>query len=125
MPKAGVRVAISGTPRFQVGLAPGPFEEDLLLRRLGRRLEQLDMTRVIADEKTRRVLGIPGGGLRDPWTPPRDHLPCPSCGHPDYEHGGSPVPAAVKGACAECVYSRMGTPRREQREPCKRQFGSW
>lgn len=125
MPKAGPRVWITGPPRSAVELPPGSFEADLLLRRLGRRLEQLDKTRVIADEKTRRVLGIPGGGLRDPWTPHRDHLPCPNCDHADYEHPGSPVPAAVKGACAECLFAQKRMPRRDRRNPCRRQYGSW
>ncbi len=126
MPKAGPRIWVTGgQPRQDVEIEPGSFEIDLLLRRLGHRLAQLDKTKVIADEKTRRVLGIPGGGLRDPWTPKRDHPPCPICGHPAYEHANSPVPAAVKGACAECVYDRKKTPRRERAEPCRRQFGSW
>lgn len=125
LPKAGPRVWITGPSRRSLEIDPGSFEAALLLRRLGCRLEQLDRTRVIADEKTRRTLGIPGGGLRDPWTPHQDHPPCPRCGHPAFEHADSPVRAAVKGACAECVYARMTSPRRGRRDPCRHRFGTW
>lgn len=45
---------------------------DDLLAALGPRLVDLGLDRkVIQDEKTRRWLGLPDGGLRDPWRPPR------------------------------------------------------
>ena len=49
----------------------GTPDVDQLLARLGPLLVELGIDRtVIADEKTRRWLGLPGGGLRDPWQPP-------------------------------------------------------
>lgn len=45
-------------------------EIDALLEALGARLVELERDReVIGDEKTRRWLGLSGGGLRDPWSP--------------------------------------------------------
>jgi hypothetical protein len=125
LPNAGPRVWVTSSPGHGIEIPPGSFDANLLLRRLGHRIEQLGKERVIAGEKTRRVLGIPGGGLRDPWSPHRDHLPCPDCDHPDYEHSGSPVPAAVKGACAECLYAQKRSGRRDRRDPCRRAYGSW
>ena len=125
MPRVGPRVGISGRLNQQLDIPPGSLEAGVLLRRLGRRVEQLDMTRVIATERTRRLLGIPGGGRRDPWTPTQDHPPCPACGDPALEHPGSPVPAAVKGACAECVYYRKTSRHRARPALCTREFGSW
>ena len=44
---------------------------DHLLERLGPLLVQSGIDKgVIADEKTRRWLGLPDGGRRNPWTPP-------------------------------------------------------
>lgn len=46
-------------------------EVDELLKSLGPRLVELRRDReVIKDEKARRWLGLPGGGLRDPWKAP-------------------------------------------------------
>lgn len=48
----------------------GATDVNLLFERLGPVLVDLGIDRrVIADEKTRRWLGLAGGGLRDPWTP--------------------------------------------------------
>jgi len=48
----------------------GRQDVDQLLERIGPLLVDLGTDRkVIADEKTRRWFGLPGGGLRDPWTP--------------------------------------------------------
>lgn len=126
MPKVGPKVLIRGRdPHLALDLALGPSDEKLLLRRLGRRLEQLKLTKVIADEKTRRALGIPGGGLRDPWRSEREVQDCPTCGHDWREHPGGPVDAAIKGKCAECVYEMRHRPRREQADSCTRLAGSW
>lgn len=68
--KVGPRVFITGgTPRLSFEVDPEDRDGQVLLEALGERLEDLDMTKVIADEATRRALGIPGGGMRDPWTP--------------------------------------------------------
>ncbi|WP_374969239.1 hypothetical protein [Terrabacter sp. BE26] len=124
--KAGPRIAIGGSdPRLALDLMPGAADQALMLRRLGRRLEHLDMTNVIADEGTRRALGIPGGGLRDPWTP-EHHIPaCPACGHDWREHPGASTDAAIKGKCAECVYETKHLPRRERVTACSAEAGSW
>lgn len=48
----------------------GSADVDNLLKHVGPLLVTLGTDRkVIADEKTRRRLGLAGGGLRDPWTP--------------------------------------------------------
>ena len=126
MVKVGPKIAIGGRdPRLALDLTPGPAEEKLMLRRLGRRLEQLDMTKVIADEGTRRALGLPDGGLRDPWTPERHVPPCPACGHDWREHPGAPTDASTKGKCAECVYEAKHGPRRERVTICSAKAGSW
>lgn len=53
---------------FELNL--GSADVDKLLKRVGPLLVTLGTDRkVIADEKTRRWLGLAGGGLRDPWTP--------------------------------------------------------
>jgi hypothetical protein len=115
----GPKVSIRGADHLQeVELNPGPNDQKLLLRRLGRRLEQLEMTTVIKDEKTRRVVGIPGGGLRDPWAPRQEISDCPECGHDWREHPGSPIDAAAKGRCGECVVELQSRPRRLRGSAC-------
>lgn len=48
----------------------GSTDVDNLLKHVGPLLVALGTDRkVIADEKTRRWLGLAGGGLRDPWVP--------------------------------------------------------
>lgn len=124
--RVGPKVSIRGADQLQeVEVTPGPNDQSLLLRRLGRRLEQLEMTKVITDEKTRRALGIPGGGLRDPWAPQQETSDCPDCGHDWREHPGSPIDAAVKGRCGERVVELQARPRRIRRSACIRQAGSW
>lgn len=122
----GPRVYIMGGEHWPTTeLVPGPEDHKLMLRRLGRRLVELDMARVIVNEDTRRAVGIPGGGLRDPWTPKRTIPDCPSCGHDWREHPGSGVDAAVDGACGECVYELRKESRRNRASACRRKAGSW
>lgn len=67
-PRVGDFIAIQGKAggfNLQLG-----GEINGLLEVLGPRLVDLGRDRqVIRDEKARRWLGLPGGGLRDPWTP--------------------------------------------------------
>ena len=69
-PRVGDFIAIQdGTDGFSLQL--GGEGVNALLEVLGQRLLQLGLDRaVIDDEKTRRRLGLPDGGLRDPWTAP-------------------------------------------------------
>ena len=66
--KLGDLVSIQGGGKaFDLQL--GAPDVTLLLERLGPLLVDLGIDRrVVADEKTRRWLGLSGGGLRDPWT---------------------------------------------------------
>ena len=124
--KVGPKVYVMGSdPRQTVALWLGSDDHKLMLRRLGRRLEELDMTRVITNEDTRRAVGIPGGGLRDPWTPKRTIEDCPSCGHDWREHAASGVDAAIDGACGECVYELRGKSRRDRASACRCLAASW
>jgi hypothetical protein len=68
-PQAGDFIVVNSRDRcFDLKL--GGQDVDQLLERIGPLLVVLGTDRkVIADEKTRRWLGLPGGGLRDPWTP--------------------------------------------------------
>ena len=68
--RVGPCMAIQGRQGvgFELNINPGTTP---LFHELGRLLVAAGQDRaVIADERTRRALGIAGGGLRDPWQPP-------------------------------------------------------
>jgi len=68
--KVGWRLFVGGAPpRVAFVIDPDARDVRPMLEALGERLEVLGLTKVVADEKTRRALGVPGGGMRDPWTP--------------------------------------------------------
>lgn len=71
LPDVGPQIYVYGPSGGFATLNIGSPANTAFLHRLGLRMVDMGRDRaVIEDEKTRRALGLPGGGLRDPWTPP-------------------------------------------------------